>query len=62
MSRFPKSDDDTPKDVPMGIPMTGAFECDECGQVATQAYNVRKEQKLYWECPQGHVNSITFRF
>lgn len=41
----------------IGMPLTGAFECD-CGEVVTQAINVRSEEKVYWTCSQGHENSI----
>jgi hypothetical protein len=61
MSRFPS---DEPKEEPqriVGTLLNGAFECDICYEVTTTAINSRREEKLYWTCPQGHENSINFK-
>jgi lysyl-tRNA synthetase class I len=58
MNKFPE-----PDKAPVfftGRPVQGAFECD-CGKVSTQATHDSREQRLYWTCPDGHENSISFR-
>lgn len=60
MSRFDRNSDEPEQQI-VGSVITGAFECDTCYQVVTSAIYNRREERLYWDCPEGHNNSITFR-
>ena len=60
MSRFPDSGD-KPEQQIVGSVITGAFECDVCYQVVASAIFNRREERLYWDCPEGHTNSISFK-
>ena len=59
MSRFPI--DEEPKEQIVGSVITGAFECDTCFKVCASAIYNRREERLYWDCPEGHPNSIAFK-
>lgn len=62
MSRFPDSESDKPAQTQKsGYPIGGTFECNDCGKLSNEAINVRKEERLYWVCPDGHENSINFK-
>lgn len=60
MSKFPK---ETPRSEGqiVGSVVHGAFECDVCNKVTTAAIWNRREEKLYWDCPDGHANQIHFK-
>jgi hypothetical protein len=60
MSRFPDSADKPEQNI-VGSLITGAFECDVCLAVTTSAIYSRREERLYWDCPEGHQNSIAFK-
>jgi hypothetical protein len=62
MSRFRDFEDK--KDEPgivRGMQVGGAFECQHCPLVSTVGFINHVEEKLYWECEDGHVNSIHFK-
>lgn len=62
MSRFRSSDESEELSVPMvGRPMGGAFSCQECDKVSTEAVYVDRESKLVWTCEDGHQSSIDFK-
>lgn len=61
MSRFPTTDEEAREPGIVGTIITGAFECDVCYKVTASAIYNRKEERLYWDCPEGHSNSIHFR-
>lgn len=61
MSRFPNKSDKDEESRIVGTVINGAFECQECYEVTTSAIHSRKDQKLYWTCPEGHDCSIYFK-
>jgi len=62
MSRFPKNEESEEETFSrVGMLVGGTFECNDCGKLANEAINVRREEKLYWKCPDGHENSINFK-
>lgn len=60
MSRFPKSEEPKEPGI-VGSIISGAFECDTCYKVTASAIYSRREERLYWDCPDGHNNSIPFK-
>lgn len=44
-----------------GVPVGGAFECNTCGSVATEAKRFPQENKLRYKCPQDHVTEIYWK-
>jgi hypothetical protein len=60
MSRFPEQPEQPRQPDIVGTVINGVFECD-CGEVVTAAIHSRKDQKLYWTCPEGHDCSIYFK-
>jgi hypothetical protein len=61
MSRFRDPDDQPRQEKIVGSVITGAFECDVCFKVVASAIYNRREERLYWDCPDGHNNSIAFK-
>jgi lysyl-tRNA synthetase class I len=61
MSRFPDSIEEEPKRIFSGPTFSGAFECNTCGKIVTSAIHNRDEERLVWECPDGHSNSVNFK-
>jgi hypothetical protein len=60
MSRF-SDRKEAPPEVPIGTIVNGAFECHICGVIVTVAVHNRKEEILYWTCPDGHASSIGWK-
>lgn len=42
----------------VGLEVSGAFECQECGQVANTASYDSDESVLTWECGSGHSSRV----
>jgi len=61
MSKFPTNKPEEEPKAPSGRMVSGAFECDVCYQVVTTAIYNMKEERLYWDCPEGHNNNIPFK-
>lgn len=61
MSRFDDLLSDEPDEPVRGNTMGGAFSCQHCDEVITQAVHDSREDTLTWKCTQGHVSRIGFR-
>lgn len=62
MSRFSDSIEPESEVVSVtGTPITGAFECNDCGKVTASAINDQRNGKIWWKCPDGHTNDIDFK-